>query len=435
MPYWISPVHAATIPSLVSRHTSESGTVTSAVRSTWRSPSDTGTILLIIGGDVIARALAQLAGPKLVPVAFSFGWVAYAFATLANVSGDGRLLPPPDYDVKLFNLASGISRDNRSWVLGRLVRDMEGPLEPNVGINLSIHIVTRGGPPSLDFCYYMGFAVILGQLGIAAIPCGLYRDWSILALTSGGIILCLLTGLLPQWKSEKYQARLLSEKDKGKGKVVALTVGNGSRHVFVIIDPGLGMDLEDLASGQSPLLRERGNKMISLRVRTQIACGILAFLWMVFLITWTSVSTSPWFVVLIGGSGMFSNVLVAGVKRKPSASGIHIKAVDSISRKKTMHGLMDAELDYPGLGEVLLDEFFPTARLHENEELWWRKGNRAPYDNARPQESFVKRTNTVDAEKARQEYAKIVKRKPNEVPSQPVAVHPSSSPPLAALGP
>ncbi|KAF7371081.1 hypothetical protein MSAN_00742600 [Mycena sanguinolenta] len=428
MLHWISPVHAAAIPSLVSRRTRESGTVTSAIRSTWRSPSDTATILLIIGGDVIARALAQLAGPQLVPVAFSFGWVAYAFATLANISGDGRLLPPPDYDVKLFNPASGISRDNRSWVLGRLVRDMEGPLEPGIGISLSIHLVTSGGPPTFDFWYYLGFAVMLGQLGLATIPWILYGDWSILMLTASGIILCLLTGSLPQWKLEKFQARLLSS--RGKGKVVALTVGNGSRHVFVIVDPGRGMDLEDLASGQSPLLRQQPKRWISMRARTQIACGILAFLWMVFLITWTSVDTNPWFVVAIGGSGMLHNVLVAGVKRKPSASGIHIKLVDSISRTKTMHGLMDAEMDYPGLGEVLLDEFFPTAHLRENEELWW-KGDRAPYDSARPQASLVKRSNTADAEQARQEYAIIVKRKPNEVPSQPAVISPSSSPPLA----
>ncbi|KAJ7249502.1 hypothetical protein B0H12DRAFT_694177 [Mycena haematopus] len=433
---WIfqaSPANAAAIPSLVLRHTSESGTVASGVRGTWRSPSDTGTILLIIGGDVIARALAQLAGPRIVPVAFSFGWVAYAFATLANISGDGRLLPPPDYDVKLFNLASGISRDNRSWVLGRLVRDMEGPLEPETAINLSIHLVTSGDPPSLDFWYYFGVAVIFMQLGLAAIPWGLYDDWSILMLTLSGTILCLLTGSLPQWNSEKFQARRLSS----KGKVVALTVGNGSRHVFVIIDPGRGMDLEDLAGGQSPLHRqraERGTKIISMRARTQFACVVLAFLWMIFLITWTSVDTNPWFVILVGGSGMVHNVLVAGVKRKPSASGIHIKLVESIPRKKVMHGLMDAELDYPGLGEVLLGEFFPTVRLRENEELWW-KGNRAPYDKSRPQDSFVNRTNTADAQETRREYAKIVKPKPKEPvpslasPSQPATIPPSSPQP------
>ncbi|KAF8173728.1 hypothetical protein K438DRAFT_128001 [Mycena galopus ATCC 62051] len=426
------PANAAALPFLGSRHTSESGAVAGTLRGTWQSPSDTRTILLVIGGDVIARALAQLTGPRLVPVAFSFGWVAYAFATLANVFGDGRLLPPPDYGVKLFNPASGSSRDNRSWVLGRVVRDMEGPLEPNFGINLAIHVVTSGDPPSLDVCYYSGFAVILGQLLAASIPCIVSHDWSVLLLTGSGIVLCLLTGSLPQWNSEKYQARRVKSEGKGKGKVVALTAGNGSRNVFVIIDPGLGLDLEDLAGAQSPLHRQRvegGNQIISMPATslwgTQIACTTLAFLWMAFLITWTGVNTDPWFFILIGGSGMLQNLFVAGVKRKPSASGIHVKLVESIPRREVMHGLMDAERDYPGLGQVLLPEFFSTEGLAENEKLWW-KGDRAPYDKSRPQDSFVNRSDTAaDVRKARQEYAKIVET-PKEVPSLRLA--PPSSP-------
>ena len=45
-------------------------------REEWKSPSNYAfTILLLLGGDVVARALAQLAGGKLTPVAFSFGTV------------------------------------------------------------------------------------------------------------------------------------------------------------------------------------------------------------------------------------------------------------------------------------------------------------------------------------------------------------------------
>ncbi|KAJ4508977.1 hypothetical protein HRR93_007513 [Exophiala dermatitidis] len=42
-------------------------------RSQWKHPGDVFTILLIIGGDVVARALAQLTGSPFTPVAFSFG--------------------------------------------------------------------------------------------------------------------------------------------------------------------------------------------------------------------------------------------------------------------------------------------------------------------------------------------------------------------------
>lgn len=44
-----------------------------AFRSQWKQPGDVFTILLILGGDVVARALAQLAGSPITPVAFSFG--------------------------------------------------------------------------------------------------------------------------------------------------------------------------------------------------------------------------------------------------------------------------------------------------------------------------------------------------------------------------
>jgi hypothetical protein len=39
----------------------------------WTNPGDVFSVLLILGGDVIGRALAQLAGSPVTPVAFSFG--------------------------------------------------------------------------------------------------------------------------------------------------------------------------------------------------------------------------------------------------------------------------------------------------------------------------------------------------------------------------
>jgi hypothetical protein len=49
-------------------------------REEWKSPSNYAfTILLLLGGDVVARALAQLAGDRLTPVAFSFGTVCILY--------------------------------------------------------------------------------------------------------------------------------------------------------------------------------------------------------------------------------------------------------------------------------------------------------------------------------------------------------------------
>lgn len=49
-------------------------TPTDAFRDEWSNPSNYAfTVLLLIGGDLINRALAQLAGGLVTPVAFSFG--------------------------------------------------------------------------------------------------------------------------------------------------------------------------------------------------------------------------------------------------------------------------------------------------------------------------------------------------------------------------
>ncbi|KAG9124164.1 hypothetical protein FRC07_012606 [Ceratobasidium sp. 392] len=98
----------------------QGATVADAIHATWRAPSDVLSVLLIIGGEVVLKALAQLSGRTLVPVAFSFGWVAYSFNTLMAVIGDGCLMPPPDYPAKVVNAANGFTRESRSWVCHNL---------------------------------------------------------------------------------------------------------------------------------------------------------------------------------------------------------------------------------------------------------------------------------------------------------------------------
>ena len=42
----------------------------------WKNPGDVFSVLLILGGDVVGRALAQLTGSRFTPVAFSFGMLS-----------------------------------------------------------------------------------------------------------------------------------------------------------------------------------------------------------------------------------------------------------------------------------------------------------------------------------------------------------------------
>lgn len=53
----------------------------------WSNPADILSVLLLLGPDIVHRAIAQLTGRVVTPVAFSFGWVTYSVASLARIFG------------------------------------------------------------------------------------------------------------------------------------------------------------------------------------------------------------------------------------------------------------------------------------------------------------------------------------------------------------
>lgn len=57
------------------------------LRNEFRDPGDVLSILLLLGPEVIQTALAQTTGSAIAPVAFSFGWVAYAVRALLSAFG------------------------------------------------------------------------------------------------------------------------------------------------------------------------------------------------------------------------------------------------------------------------------------------------------------------------------------------------------------
>jgi hypothetical protein len=54
-------------------------------RAQWIQPGDVFSVLLILGGDVVARAMAQVAGSGLSTVAFSFGILPLPFVDMPRV--------------------------------------------------------------------------------------------------------------------------------------------------------------------------------------------------------------------------------------------------------------------------------------------------------------------------------------------------------------
>lgn len=97
--------------------------VPSQLLAQWSNPSDIFSLLLLVGGDVIQKALANFHGRSIRPIAFSFGWVAYAFSALLAAVGHLNIMPDPDCPYLLFNIKSGQRWENQSCLLGRIIHN------------------------------------------------------------------------------------------------------------------------------------------------------------------------------------------------------------------------------------------------------------------------------------------------------------------------
>lgn len=331
--------------------------VTHSFLAQWRNPQDILSLLLIIGGDVVQKALAQLSGGYFVPVTFSFGWVAYSFSALMTVFGDGRIMPNPECSSIVVNSSNGYVRANHSWVLSRLLRDFEEPCDWALRV---VVFEAKPDPVSRDWIWYSGTATMMVQFVLAAIPFVCQGNWVILMVTIVGTVLALCDGALPQWRSEKWSGRLESR------KTVSLTRGNGSQHIMVIISKGKTIDLEDLASSRVEILHH-----------TRSFLTIFAFLRLVLLVTVSGLKQDAWYLMAIGALGMVQNVIAAAAVRSPAAHGLQLEQIEEFKGGKVMKVLQELEEYKAGVGASLVRVFFP-GDLQENEKAWWdaRKAGR-----------------------------------------------------------
>ncbi len=381
--------------------------------SQWSNPADILSLLLIVGSNVVQSALAQLSDGLITPVCFSFGWVAYSFITLAAMAGTGRLMPDVDFPCKVINLQNGYARENRSWVVGRVLRDATEMLgDEGMCVKVLEAREAKEGAAGLgqkDVIWWASLGTMIVQLGVAAVPWSVDNDWGVLMITAIGTLLALLTGSLPQWKVEKSAGR------KNSKKWIAVTVGNGSRQILVFKGNGKSMDLEDLASGQGPKcarswsdsrwftraiakvapdgklqVEEEKRKTVTFNRLplgfwfTRFACSGLTLCWIALLISTSGMKANTWFLIIIGAIGMLQNSIVAAISRTPQTRGLHFDEVLNMRLHKTMDALMDLEVMMPGKVRVLLKEFFP-GHLLPDEQAWWA-GQWEAYDSRRYRE-------------------------------------------------
>lgn len=353
---------------------------TATLAAQWSNPANFLSLLMIIGGPVIQVALAQVTGTKFVPICFSFGWISYVFSMVPALAGDGRLMPTPDYACKVINLETGYARTNRSWVIGRLLRDLEATKYPETNVALRVVVYKaekfKGRhhiPLSCGKSSWLSIVGILCQLAISFVPFVLKRDWAIPVITMGGTILCLATAALPQWRVEKLACRNASTKK------IAITVGNGSRHVIVILGEGNCFDLEDLSGSEGPRQARPWMKWGWFALPTDI--WVTRVFWMVSIVLWSilllsvvALKANAWFLILIGTIGMVQNTFIAAVQRDPETRGLKLAEDIDLIGAKVMDVLMDLETWEPGCGKPLLKEFFPgdlDMPEDRGEKQWW----------------------------------------------------------------
>ncbi|KAL8672641.1 MAG: hypothetical protein Q9168_002917, partial [Polycauliona sp. 1 TL-2023] len=289
---------------------------------------------------------------------------------LTDEYADGQLMPVTDFPAIIVNASSGHQRENKSWIIGRLLRDFEkrtAPLPSDrasanwEALRVSVFEWEKGkeqGHPTRDWVYYSGYAIIVLQISIAIIPLALSSEWATLVLVVGGIILASSQAALPQWRAEKWACPL-------NGKTISLTKGNGHRHVMVLLGSPKALELEILASG---------SYLIAQPLPAKFAVAILAAAWTVLLITVAGLKQGSWYLLAIGAVGMIQNIVVAASPRSPAAFGFHIKRVNEIKAAKVSKALMMTEQSYPGVGASLLPVFHPGGFCAPEDEIeFWQR--------------------------------------------------------------
>jgi hypothetical protein len=229
------------------------------------------------------------------------------------------------------------------------------------------------GVPRIDWVWLLGIGVIIVQFIVAILAWILDGSWATFLITASGSVLALVGGSLPQWKAEKWAC------PKNGGSTVAITQGNGSRHVVVIKGKrGHGLDLEVLA---------QGTRTAKSSISTRLATMVLALLWIVLLITVAGMKQGTWCkferilasfclplldLIGIGLLGSIQNLLAAGIYRHPGALGVHLKFIETLRGPRVADVLKALEQKHPFVGTALLPVFFPGGLRvkHEDIQFW-----------------------------------------------------------------
>lgn len=368
------------------------------------NPQGILAVLLLVGSDVVQKAIAQSIGgcdsswSRFTPVAFSFGWVSYAANSVVAALGDGLFLPKADTSGYVITLKSGDLRSNQSWLLGRLMRDLEMRVEKdknnkdnlNSSLLVTVYKVKKDGmlnPDRRELWVLWAFAMLV-QGFVAAIPVLLTAadrnakisgtdSWYVFAITLIGNGLAMATAAITSMHRPKFSMR----EDKSTN-MYALTRGNGHRHVFIIMP-----DTLIKKSSSLPHLEDMSTNLAMADNTTRGLSTIAAIAWVFLLLSVAGLQGDTGYLLLVGLVGMIHNLLVSSKICAPEEHGLPMEelTIDNEKahefgrgtgleeRKKVMEVLKGLEDEIPSAGCSLRPIFFPGRPRHEDEVYWDRK--------------------------------------------------------------
>ncbi|KAK2611643.1 hypothetical protein N8I77_004973 [Diaporthe amygdali] len=366
------------------------------------NPAGVLSVLLLVGGDTVQKAVAQMTGGRhavFTPVVFSFGWVSYAVSMLATAVGDAIFLPRPEHAGYIVNvgsaekdgtekIGSGDRRENRSWHLGRLMRDLALAVESEVdeelrdsGLLVSVYQLDPAGGargkqlhPKKDWLWWSFAWAIPCQLAIGCVPWVLQGDWSVFLITATGNLLAILTASLPSMRNVRYR--------KASQSSYALTRGNGHPHVFIIRPDSYAIsDPEEGGTvnvSSLPYLDELAVNIQRASITARGLSAMFAVLWVMLLIAVGGLRSGTWYLFGAGTVGMLFNILISNWPRDSAAYGLPLKKIEDFGfktekggrRQRVQEVLLKLEAKYPGAGHALRPLYFTTLPNEDKDRKW-----------------------------------------------------------------
>ncbi|KAI4209267.1 MAG: hypothetical protein LQ351_007767 [Letrouitia transgressa] len=144
----------------------------------------------------------------------------------------------------------------------------------------------QGGEPAIeprwDALWILGYFVAFLQLGIAAIPWGLWGQWQDFLMTACGTVLPFLASSVSQWRRERWSCRRLSH----DATYILMRRDSPQNALVIFAKPG-GLNLEDLAAS---------TEAVEVSAWTKLTMSIQLILWVALLITADELEIRTWFL-------------------------------------------------------------------------------------------------------------------------------------------